>query len=95
MSEGCANRNSLALFITNVVRCNLLQEFYALSKQEQANLVWDELFVRRLPLSEACRGVLTTMTELGQGEHLQRRDLAAIREWTRAQDPESYVNLVR
>src|SRR6266481_102621 len=37
------------------------EKFWALSKSEQANLIWDALFIRHSPISEACRGVLTTL----------------------------------
>src|SRR5688572_24222117 len=33
------------------------QKFWALSKSEQAELVWKELFLEHSPISEACRGV--------------------------------------
>jgi hypothetical protein len=39
--------------------------FYKLTKQAQADLIWKALFVDRLPVSEACRGVLTTVKKLG------------------------------
>jgi hypothetical protein len=59
----------------------LPEDFYALSKQEQADLIWKALFLDRSPLSEACRGVLTTLTSLGLQEHVRRRDLSAIRDF--------------
>ena len=34
-------------------------DFWRLAKEEQAQLIWDALFVENSPLSEACRGVLT------------------------------------
>ena len=40
------------------------EDFYALGKQKQAELIWDELFVKRSPLSEACRGVVTVIGKL-------------------------------
>src|SRR5690606_17850408 len=39
--------------------------FFALGKREQADLVWRHLFVQRSPVSESCRGVLTTLQSLG------------------------------
>jgi hypothetical protein len=48
---------------------------------EQAELVWQHLFLQRSPTSEACRGVCTSLSMLGLGAELQRRDLAAIRRW--------------
>lgn len=40
-------------------------KFYSLEKKEQANLIWKALFVQRTPLSEAARGVITTLERLG------------------------------
>jgi len=40
-------------------------EFYRLSKPQQAELVWDELFVKRSPVSEAARGVVTAAAGYG------------------------------
>ncbi|GBG31593.1 Hypothetical Protein FCC1311_078182 [Hondaea fermentalgiana] len=68
--------------------------FFALDKREQATLIWDELFCRRLPLSEACQGVVTTLRVLGLEDELQRRDLSAIRAWFEAQDPDEYAENV-
>ena len=41
------------------------QQFWELPKQRQADLIWDALFVRNTPLSEATQGVITVMTRLG------------------------------
>ena len=46
------------------------EAFWQLPKARQAELVWDELFVRHSPLSEACRGGLTTLHLLGL-DHLK------------------------
>jgi hypothetical protein len=54
------------------------EKFWALSKSQQAEHIWDQLFVRHSPVSEACRGVLTTLNALGFD--LKKRDLAAIRQ---------------
>ena len=35
--------------------------FWSASKGEQADWIWKALFVDHSPLSEACRGVLTTL----------------------------------
>ena len=40
-------------------------QFWALSKKEQADLIWRTLFVENTPLSEACRGVVGVMSALG------------------------------
>jgi hypothetical protein len=39
--------------------------FFALARPAQADLVWEELFLRRSPVSEACRGVVTVLDALG------------------------------
>jgi len=41
------------------------EEFWKLSKSRQADLIWEALFVRNTPLSEACAGVVTVMVKLG------------------------------
>jgi hypothetical protein len=55
------------------------EEFWSLSKSEQAELIWGELFLKHSPISEACRGVLTTLHKLGIEP--RKKDLAAIRQW--------------
>lgn len=39
--------------------------YWSLGKRARADLVWDELFVKRSPVSEACRGVVTVLHRLG------------------------------
>ena len=58
--------------------------FYALSKHDQADLIWKALFIDRSPLSEACRGVITTLEALGLSDALHDRDLEAIRVFYRS-----------
>src|SRR4051812_37288438 len=41
------------------------ERFWSLSKRQQADHIFQHLFVERAPLSEACRGVLTTIQKLG------------------------------
>lgn len=41
------------------------QQFWAMTKAEQAEFIWQRLFIENSPLSEACRGVVTTLNELG------------------------------
>jgi len=40
-------------------------EFYAMDKTQQADRIWQNLFRESSPVSEACRGVLTTLSALG------------------------------
>ena len=41
------------------------EQFWRLEKRQQANLVWQTLFVENTPLSEATLGVVTVLSELG------------------------------
>src|SRR5579872_5613028 len=65
------------------------EKFWSLARAEQAELIWRELFLQHSPISEACRGVLTTLHELGLD--VKKRDLAAIRKWFAAQTPEHHL----
>ena len=53
--------------------------FWALDKATQAEWIWTTLFVQHSPLSEACRGVLTTLHALGLD--VRKRDLPTLRQW--------------
>jgi hypothetical protein len=63
--------------------------FWTLSKSEQADLIWDALFIQNSPVSESCRGVLTTLNLLGLD--VRKRDLNAIRRWFSEWRAEDYV----
>ena len=54
-------------------------KFWALSKTQQADLIWKTLFLEHSPISEACRGVLTTLHLLGLD--VKKRDLPKVRKW--------------
>lgn len=43
--------------------------FWSLNKSGQADLIWDTLFVRNTPLSEACRGVVYVLNAYGLDPH--------------------------
>ena len=64
-------------------------KFWSLSKVAQADLIWDALFVQNSPVSEACRGVLTTLHALGLD--VKKRDLPAVRGWFKEQRVEDYI----
>ncbi|QDU55893.1 hypothetical protein [Aeoliella mucimassa] len=68
------------------------EQFWKMSKQEQADHIWQHLFLDRTPISEACRGVLTTLERLGldPGE----RDLASYRKWFQQQSLDSHIDRV-
>ncbi|TWT97653.1 hypothetical protein Pla108_18050 [Botrimarina colliarenosi] len=66
--------------------------FWSMSKQDQADHIWRQLFLERSPVSEACRGVLTTLAALGldPGE----RDLGRYRRWFAEQEPSKHIDRV-
>lgn len=64
-------------------------KFWLLSKAQQADLIWEQLFLKHSPVSEACRGVLTTMHALGLD--VKKRDLPALRKWFAGQTVEDHV----
>src|SRR6516225_2539611 len=65
-------------------------KFWRLPKEEQAQLIWDALFLKHSPVSEACRGVLTTLNLLGLD--VKKRDLRALRRWFAAQRIDDHVS---
>ena len=66
------------------------EKYWKMSKTEQADLVWDHVFLRHGALSEAARGVVTTMNKLGLD--VAGRDLAGIRKWFAEQKVEDYID---
>ncbi len=68
------------------------EKFYALSQSEQADLIWKKLFVEATPLSEACRGVLTTLRLLGLDPN--EPNLDAYRKWFGEQSPDGQIDRV-
>src|SRR6266700_3055990 len=65
-------------------------KFWGLSKAHQAELIWDALFLQNSPISEACRGVLTTLNALGLEPN--QRDLPALRKWFTNWKVDDYIN---
>lgn len=63
--------------------------FWTLTKRQQADLIWEHLFLRHGPLSEATRGVLTVLSTLGLDA--AGRDLAAVRRWFDEQSIEVFL----
>ena len=63
--------------------------FWALSKTQQADLIWETLFIRHSPISEACRGVLTALHLMGLD--VKKRDLPALRRWFATQNLEKHL----
>ncbi|MBO9608599.1 MAG: glucuronate isomerase [Paenibacillaceae bacterium] len=68
------------------------EAFWQLSKREQADLVWQELFLARSPISEACRGVLTSLQLMGLDTGT--RDLAAYRRTLEEMPAEAHIDRV-
>ena len=66
--------------------------YWAMPKQAQADLIWQELFVKRSPISEACRGVLTVLNKLGLDPNTE--SLAPLRAWFKTQTPRGYIDTV-
>ena len=65
------------------------EKFRALPKRQQADLVWEHVFLRGGALSEAARGAITTFNALGLD--VAGRDLEGIRKWYAQQDAESFL----
>ena len=63
--------------------------FWKMPKRAQADLVWEHVFGKHGALSEACRGVITTLNALGLD--IGGRDLASIRAWFDAQSADDYL----
>ena len=68
------------------------EQFWRLEKRQQANLVWQTLFVENTPLSEAALGVVTVLSELGLDPNTE--NLENLREFFEAQDISSHINRV-
>src|SRR3954469_2537848 len=68
------------------------EQFWKMSKAEQADHIWKHLFVERTPISEACRGVMTSMSRLGLDP--ADKSLAAARKWTGQQDANKQIDRV-
>jgi len=66
--------------------------FWKMSKKEQAGLVWDTLFVKNTPYSEACRGVLTVLEKLGLD--VGSRNLKHYRKYFSNMNVEDYIDKV-
>ena len=66
------------------------ETFWSMSKTQQADAIWQALFVEHSPISEACRGILTTLHLLGLD--VKKNDLAKVRKWFAAQKPDKYLN---
>jgi hypothetical protein len=68
------------------------EDFWQLSKAQQADLVWTTLFVRNTPLSEATRGVVHVLKTFNLDPNAP--DLREAREFFRSQEIESQIDRV-
>ncbi|HRI87493.1 MAG TPA: glucuronate isomerase [Candidatus Hydrogenedentes bacterium] len=65
------------------------ESYWNMSKREQADFIWKQLFLERSPISEACRGVLTVLHQLGLD--VASRDLNEYRVFFDDQAVENHV----
>ncbi len=68
------------------------EKFWKMSKPEQADHIWKHLFVENTPLSEACRGVLTTLESLELDPN--ETSLTPYRKFFAQQEADDYVDRV-
>lgn len=68
------------------------EQFWKMNKSQQADHIWKNLFVERTPISEACRGVITTLTQLGLDPNVNHLD--KLRPFFAQQDPSKYIDKV-
>ncbi len=68
------------------------KDFFVLEKKQQSELIWNELFIKHSPISESCRGVITTLNMLGLD--VNRRDLNSVRKWFAQRTVEQHVEEV-
>ena len=66
--------------------------YWALTKREQADLIWRKLFVENTPISEATRGVLAVMSAFSL--NTSANDLSEAREFFAAQDLSAHIRRV-
>ncbi len=67
-------------------------KFFALPKKEQSEIIWKTLFIERSPISEAAKGVITTLNEFGLD--LEKRDLEEYRRFFSSLSLEEHIDLV-
>jgi hypothetical protein len=66
------------------------EQFWEMSRQQQADHIWKYLFVERTPVSEACRGVVTTLNLLGLDPSCDSLD--QVRRYFAEQDPDRFID---
>jgi len=68
------------------------EQFWKMPKQAQADHIWKHLFVEHTPISEACRGVLTSLKLVGLDPN--EKTLEPYRKFFKQQDPSKYIDKV-
>ncbi len=68
------------------------EDFWNMSKQKQAELIWDEIFVKNSPISEAARGVVTVFHKLGID--VADKNLSKIRKYFAGTSTSDYIDKV-
>lgn len=68
------------------------EDYWNMPKQKQAELVWDEMFIKNSPISESARGVVTVLNALGLD--VSGKDLNKIRRYFAGIPISKYVDKV-
>ena len=68
------------------------EQFWKMTKQQQADHIWKHLFVEHTPISEACRGVLTSLKLVGLDPN--EKTLEPYRKFFAQQDTSKYIDKV-
>ena len=68
------------------------EAFWKMPRSAQADLIWEYVFLRHGALSEAARGIITTLSALGCD--VGARDLKPIRAWFAEQEVDAYLRKV-
>ena len=68
------------------------EQFWKMTKRQQADHIWKHLFIEHTPISEACRGVLTTLQHLGLDPN--EKSLDKYRPFFDKQDPSKFIDKV-
>ncbi|WP_284638632.1 glucuronate isomerase [Paenibacillus silviterrae] len=68
------------------------EDFWQMTKREQADLIWQTLFIEHTPYSEACRGVVTVLNRLGFD--VGKRDLEEYRSYYAHVSASEYIDRI-
>jgi len=68
------------------------EQFWKMTKSQQADHIWKWLFVERTPVSEACRGIINTLAKLELDPNT--KTLEPLRLYFAEQDPSGFIDRV-